>query len=224
MYATGFLQEQRRSPVSLAAVVGLHAAAFALLVLYGTTTFQREDGDPAHGDQHHAIPADPPREPAASAARGRAQQVEHRRRSRRPSCRRSRRPIVATGRRRRRPTSRRRRRSARAPNVPTPTRPVIPEIIRRGAEVDPRFRDALQPPYPREQEAAQREGRVRVRITIGTDGRVTAIEQVASTNDSFWRVTQRQALSRWRFRPATVDGRPVVSTMVFTVTFRLPEA
>jgi len=105
------------------------------------------------------------------------------------------------------------------------TTPRIPDPVRHAAEVDPRYRDALQPPYPREMEAAQREGSVRVRITIGTDGRVTAIEQLGGgANESFWRATERQARSRWRFRPATVDGRPIVSTMVFTVTFRLPEA
>ncbi len=104
-------------------------------------------------------------------------------------------------------------------------RPVIPEPVRIAAEVDPRFRAALQPPYPPDRERAQDEGQVRVRITIGTDGRVTAIQQIGGgAHESFWRFTQRQALNRWRFRPATVDGRPIVSTMVFTVTFRLPEA
>ena len=102
--------------------------------------------------------------------------------------------------------------------------PRIPEPVRRDAQVDPRYRDALQPPYPRERERLQQEGRVRVRITIGTDGRVTAIEQLSASQEDFWRVTERQARSRWRFRPATVDGRPVVSTMVMTVTFRLPDA
>jgi protein TonB len=53
---------------------------------------------------------------------------------------------------------------------------------------------------------------------------VTAIEQLFATNDSFWRVTERQARTRWRFRPATVDGRPIVSTMLMTVTFRIPDA
>ena len=102
--------------------------------------------------------------------------------------------------------------------------PRIPEPVRHGAEVDPRFRDALQPPYPPDRERLQQDGRVRVRITIGADGRVTAIEQLSATHEAFWRATQRQAMNRWRFRPATVDGRPVASTMVMTVTFRIPDA
>ena len=221
MYANGFLQEQRRSPVSLAAVVGLHASAFALLVLYGTTTYVREqERNPSV--INIPIPEDPPVIPPPPP---RADRQAPQSPSIPTSTPLDAPPIsnnpIQTG-----PTQ------SQPPTVgpvgpvqiAEATIPRIPETIRRGAEVDPRFRDALQPPYPREQEAAQREGQVRVRITIGTDGRVTAIEQVASTNESFWRVTQRQALNRWRFRPATVDGRPVVSTMLFTVTFRLPEA
>jgi protein TonB len=101
--------------------------------------------------------------------------------------------------------------------------PRVPDPVRIAAQVDPNYRDALQPPYPRAMEQAGRNGSVRVRITIGTDGRVTAIEQLSATDDAFWRVTERQARTRWRFRPATLDGRPVVSTMLMTVTFRIPD-
>src|SRR6218665_3626623 len=44
MYATGFLQEKRRSPVSLAAVVGLHVAAIGAVIMFGTTTFIANKG------------------------------------------------------------------------------------------------------------------------------------------------------------------------------------
>lgn len=223
MYATGFLQEQRRSPVSLAAVVGLHATAFALLVLYGTTTFQREEENRLTAINIKQPPPPPVNPPPPPPAPRTPQQVST------PTVTQKVLPPVTT--------------TFVAPVTPQTTYqppqtqtgprvvlaeatiPRIPEPVRRGAEVDPRFRDALQPPYPPDRERAQDEGQVRVRITIGTDGRVTAIERVGSgAHDSFWRFTQRQALNRWRFRPATVDGRPIVSTMVFTVTFRLPEA
>lgn len=221
MYANGFLAQKRRSPVSLAAVLGLHGAALGAVILFGTTTFQRVADNkltliditepevppiipppPPRPDQPTPQPRDlltvtPPVGPTAGPTAGPVTPPE----PYRP-------PVTDPG-----PT-----RFAEA------TTPRIPDPVRIDAQVDPRFRDALQPPYPRDQEAAQREGRVRVRITIGPDGRVTAIDQLSATNESFWRVTQRQALSRWRFRPATVDGRPVASTMVFTVTFRLPEA
>jgi periplasmic protein TonB len=81
----------------------------------------------------------------------------------------------------------------------------------------------LQPPYPASEQRAQREGVVRLRVTIGSDGRVTAVERLSATSDAFWLATQRQALNRWRFRPATLDGHPVEGSQVMTVQFRLDD-
>ena len=78
-----------------------------------------------------------------------------------------------------------------------------------------------QPPYPVAELRAEREGNVRVQVRIGTDGRVKAISRLSATSDAFWRATERHALSRWRFRPATEDGQPVESTKTLTVHFRL---
>ena len=101
-----------------------------------------------------------------------------------------------------------------------PVREIRPPV-RVDAQFDPRFAGALQPPYPASEERNEREGTVRVRVTIGTDGRVTSVEQVSATSPAFFQATQRHALSRWRFKPATVDGRPVQSSKVLSVTFRL---
>lgn len=97
----------------------------------------------------------------------------------------------------------------------------IPRLVRVAAIFDPRYAGDQQPPYPGSEERAQREGTVRVRVTIGADGRVKAIARVSATNDAFWRATERHALARWRFRPATEDGRPVESTKVMSVFFRI---
>jgi protein TonB len=93
--------------------------------------------------------------------------------------------------------------------------------VRVDAQFDPRFAGALQPPYPAAEQRNAREGEVRVRVTIAPDGRVAAVEKVSATSDAFWQVTQRQALSRWRFKPATVDGKPVQSSKVLSVFFKL---
>ena len=79
----------------------------------------------------------------------------------------------------------------------------------------------LQPPYPAAEERAEVEGSVVIRILIGTDGRVKAVEKVRATSDAFFRATERQALRHWRFKPATVDGRPVESRQTMTVRFQL---
>lgn len=101
--------------------------------------------------------------------------------------------------------------------------PPVPDPVRREAQIDRRYAAAFQPPYPTSEQRAQHEGTVRIRVTIGTDGRVRAVERVSATNDAFWAVAERQALRHWRFRPATVDGRPVESTKIMTLHFRLAD-
>ncbi len=220
MYANGFLEQKKRSPVGLAVVVGLHATALGAVILFGTTTFQKEAERRlvvTNVIEPHIPPPDPPPPPRRpdEQAPTRLDQLTVTQTDHPPVG-----PIAGPV----TPPTPWQPPAPVGPVVTADATPYVPPPVRRAAEVDPRFRDALQPPYPRDQEALQRVGQVRVRITIGTDGRVTAIEQLSATNDSFWRVTERQARSRWRFRPATVDGRPVVSTMVFTVTFRIPDA
>ena len=101
-----------------------------------------------------------------------------------------------------------------------PPRPRQPDPVRVASLFDTRF-GSQQPPYPSSEERAEREGQVRIRVTIGPDGRVTATQRLAATNDAFWRATDTQARNRWRFRPATLDGRPVQDSKVITIHFRL---
>ena len=101
------------------------------------------------------------------------------------------------------------------PDPPTP--------VRTDAEVDPRFASALRPQYPGAEQRAGRGGTVVVRVTIGADGRVRTAQRVSATSDLFWAAVERQALTRWRFRPATVDGRPVESSRTMTLHFRIED-
>lgn len=93
--------------------------------------------------------------------------------------------------------------------------------VMTGAEPDPRAE--FQPEYPPDMRRAGIEGQVVVRVLIGTDGRVKAIEQVRSPSDSFFNATRRQALSRWRFKPATVDGVAVEKWRQMTLRFSLTD-
>ena len=107
-----------------------------------------------------------------------------------------------------------------AGEVSPPPKPLpVPEPVRTEAQIDPR--SELQPPYPASEERAGNEGKVSIRITIGADGRVKSAEKVSAASDAFYRATERHALRHWRFRPATVDGKPVESRKVVTVVFRL---
>jgi protein TonB len=104
------------------------------------------------------------------------------------------------------------------PQHPDPV--VVPrDPVRVDARMDPR--SELQPPYPASEQRLGKEGSVAIRLVIGPDGKVKAAEKVRATSDAFYAVTERHALRNWRFKPATVDGKPVEARKVVTVTFRL---
>ena len=98
--------------------------------------------------------------------------------------------------------------------------PVAPPVL-TGAGVDPRFARDLQPPYPPPLERMEIEGAVTVRVQVGIDGRVTAVELVRADDPAFFVSTRDWALKRWRFRPATRDGAPVATWLTKTVQFRI---
>lgn len=104
----------------------------------------------------------------------------------------------------------------------TGTRPVeTPAPVMIGVSVDPRFADRFQPAYPPSEQREGRDGQVVVRVLVGTDGRVKAIERVSATSDAFFVATRRHALSQWRFNPATRDGTAIESWYRMSVTFVL---
>lgn len=104
---------------------------------------------------------------------------------------------------------------------------VLPPIehhpVQIGALPDPRFLRDRQPPYPPGMQRLEREGSATVRVLIGADGRVKRVERVTADDDAFYFVTARQALARWRFKPATRDGVPVETWLVQTVRFTLDD-
>ncbi|MEC3912653.1 TonB family protein [Sphingobium sp. CR2-8] len=104
------------------------------------------------------------------------------------------------------------------PPADPPREPVVTQ-----AAIDPRALSAFQPDYPGAMIRQGAEGTVTVRVTISPEGRVTDIERISATDESFWLATQRHALRQWRFRPATRDGVAIGSTKVLTVRFTLTE-
>ncbi len=100
-----------------------------------------------------------------------------------------------------------------------PSPPLPPVMV--GAEVDPRFAGGFQPDYPGAELRQEIEGLVKVRVLIGVDGRIKAVERLASPTAGLFEATRRHALSKWRFKPATRDGIPVESWKVMTVRFRI---
>ena len=89
------------------------------------------------------------------------------------------------------------------------------------AKLDPRYAAGFQPDYPASEQRREVEGAVRVRVLIGTDGRVKAVELVSTDSPGFFEETKRRALAKWRFKPATRGGVPEESWQVMTVRFEI---
>jgi protein TonB len=121
------------------------------------------------------------------------------------------------------------------PPVPLPTTPsgvgtgtpvtvATPLPVLVEASVDPRYRADFQPDYPAFERNIGRDGVVVVRVLVGSNGRVSAIEPVRATSDAFFEATKKRALSKWRFRPATRDGVATESWRQMTVRFTMQDS
>jgi protein TonB len=107
---------------------------------------------------------------------------------------------------------------------PGPTLPLTrPDPVRTG----PRFATAehwLKPPYPPEKIRLEEEAALKLRLTIDERGRVIAVDPVGNPDPSFLAAARKHILARWKYKPATEDGRPVQSSTVITLRFQLDEA
>lgn len=114
------------------------------------------------------------------------------------------------------------------PMPPKPLPPIVPQIpaaepVILPATVDPSAMARFQPDYPSELVRAELEGTATVRVLIGADGKVKAVEMVSATHPGFFDATKRQALRYWKFRPATKDGVATESWRTMTVRFALKD-
>lgn len=215
----GFFQQKRNSPAGFALVVALHVGALAAVMLIKGPDFTRIVYPPTP-IEFIPLPPEPDRLPPEARPRQNMPVVvdtippiveapEQSTQTFDSGPRTTLPPIGGAG----------------EGTVVTPPADPPPHIpVRRDAEIDPRFAASFRPPYPPSQQRAEREGVVRLRVTIGIDGRVVGVERISATSDAFWASAERQALTRWRFRPATEDGRPVQSVKVLTLRFELQDA
>jgi periplasmic protein TonB len=107
--------------------------------------------------------------------------------------------------------------------IQDPPQPLlIVEPVLKPAKLNPRYAGALQPEYPPGMIREEKEGAVTIKVLIGVDGRVKQVEPIRFDEDAFLAATRKQALSSWRFLPATKDGEPVESWKEMTVRFQMP--
>jgi len=77
------------------------------------------------------------------------------------------------------------------------------------------------PLYPVEAVRLGIEGVVTLRVTIGVEGFVSAVEVVNSSGHRILDTAALDAVRQWQFRPAHRDGQPVVWTARLPIRFRL---
>jgi protein TonB len=96
--------------------------------------------------------------------------------------------------------------------------------IAQPVRVGPRFvtpERLIKPPYPADKVRLEEEAVLRLKLSIDDHGRVVGVEPVGKVDRSFFEAARRHLLANWRYKPATEDGRPVASTTVISLTFRL---
>src|SRR5262249_40205410 len=100
--------------------------------------------------------------------------------------------------------------SHRAPAVPVPV----------GGEVKPvQLLSSVQPVYPQMARSQRISGDVRIDASIDESGRVTGMKVVSGP--VLLHQAAMDALHQWKYRPATLDGKPVAMHLVVTIQFRL---
>ena len=96
-----------------------------------------------------------------------------------------------------------------------------PTGITRSAAIDFRYRSDFEAPYPPASQRLGEAGTVVVRVVVGIDGRV--VSGSIARSSGFPRLDAaalKQALAKWRFVPAMVDGALVEAEREVPVTFR----
>ena len=97
---------------------------------------------------------------------------------------------------------------------------VAPAPVRTGPHfVTPESQ--IKPPYPQSKLRLDEEAVLRLRLTIDSRGRVTAVEPVGGADPTFLAAARRHITARWRYKPATEDGRAIASSTVVTLRFEL---
>ncbi len=118
------------------------------------------------------------------------------------------------------------------PSEPLPVEPApvsVPEPVERATGVytsvppggtQPQELDRIVPRYPGAARRAGIQGPVVVRGIVRRDGTIDNVEVIKDLPHGLGEEARR-AVSRWRFRPATVRGEPIDVYYTVTVNFRL---
>jgi TonB family protein len=99
--------------------------------------------------------------------------------------------------------------------------PAAPEPpVRKGGDIQqPKLLSSVAPVYPGLAKLNNVQGDVIIQAMIGISGNVTSMKVVSGP--SLLRDAAMNALRKWRYAPAKLDGKPIAQQYVVTIRFRL---
>jgi protein TonB len=106
-------------------------------------------------------------------------------------------------------------------DIPRPDTHVAPmPPVRTGPRFLTRESD-VKPPYPPSKLREGEEAVLKLKLSIDERGRVISVEPLGAADPVFLAAARKHVMARWRYQPATEDGRPVATTTTITLHFEL---
>jgi TonB family protein len=97
----------------------------------------------------------------------------------------------------------------------------VESILQPGGDVrPPLLLERVEPEYPETERRIRKEGTVILEAIITSAGTVDEVKVLKSA-DAILDEAAKRAVMRWRYRPATLNGRAVRVYLTVTVSFRL---
>ena len=90
-----------------------------------------------------------------------------------------------------------------------------------GAYFKPGYYRNPPPPYPAEARKLKQEGRVLLEVQVTVEGKVSSLNVKQSSGFPLLDQAALQGVQNWRFRPATVGGLRMESTVEIPIRFQL---
>ena len=107
--------------------------------------------------------------------------------------------------------------ATRMPDLPKPEAPAAGVLRQASTPVAAQLLESVQPVYPLAAKAMHLQGTVRVSAKLSPQGRVTEVTWISG--NSFFRDNVISAVKQWRYKPASVDGQPIESTVEIVLKF-----